>query len=153
MGKKDKGKAKDKGKVPKNIAGVKVPKALRTAVAGSLLDNPRTREILADVIMAAAGAAAAALVRNRPSGRQVAAAGEAVVDAGAGAATATRDVAHSAAGLVTDVVAEAARHILPASLTGTTDEARGKSTSKTETYPHLAEDERKDKKDKKASKH
>ena len=151
MGKKDKGQ----GKVPKNIAGVKVPKALRTGLAGSLLDNPRTRQILADVLMAAAGAAAAALVQNRPSGRQIADAGEAVMDAGAGAATATRDVAQSAAGLVTDVVSEAARHILPSSLSGASDDNKGegKRESKTESYPHLADAERKDKKDKKASKH
>ena len=151
MGKKNKEKSKDKGKVPKNIAGVTVAKALRTGLAASFLDNPRTREILADVIMAAASAAAAALVRNRPAGRQIADAGEAVMDAGAGAATATRDVAQSAAGLVTDVVAEAARHILPASLTGATGEGQGEA--KTEGYAHLAEGERKDKKDKKASKH
>ena len=150
MAKKDKGKGK--GKVPKKVAGVKVPKALRKGLVGSLLDNPRSREILADVLLAAAGAAAAALVKHRPTGRQVADAGEAAMDAGAGAVTATRDAVQGAAGAVGDVVAEAARHILPGSLTG--DDKGG--ADKTESYAHLAGGDRKSKKDKqraKASKH
>jgi len=91
------GKKKGKSKVPKSVAGVKVPKALRNGLLGSFLDDPRTREILADVLMAAAGAAAAALVKNRPSTQQVA-------EAGASAAGATRDMAQAAAETVTDTV-------------------------------------------------
>ena len=150
MAKKDKGK--NKGKVPKTVAGVKVPKALRKGLVGSLLDNPRAREILADVLLAAAGAAAAALVKHRPTGRQVADAGEAVMDAGTGAATATRDAVRGAAGAVGEMVAEAARHVLPDSLTGDDKEGAAKS----ESYAHLAAGDRKGKKDKqraKASKH
>ena len=139
-------KKTDKNKVPKTIAGVKVPKTLRTGLAGSLLENPRTREILADVLMAAAGAAAAALVQNRPTGRQFADAGGAVKDAGAGAATATRDAVQGAAGVVTEAVAEAARHVLPASLTGAGDDTRG--GGKKESFGHLADQEPKGKKDK-----
>jgi hypothetical protein len=145
-------KDKSKGKLPKTIGGIKVPKALRKSLASSLLDSPKAREILADVIMAAAGAAAAALVRNRASGQQVTAAGEAAIDAGAGAASVTGEVAQSAAGAVTDVVADAARHILPTSLTaaGDDDDNEGKD------YAHLPSEHRKAKKDKnrsKASKH
>jgi hypothetical protein len=146
-----KDKSKGKGKVPKTIAGVKVPKALRKGLVGSMLDNPRTREILADMLLAAAGAAAAALVKHRPSGQQIADAGEAVADAGAGAATATRDAVQGAAGAVGEVVAEAARQILPASLT-----EDGKAADSREGYAHLADENRKGKKDKqraKASKH
>ena len=140
---------KGKGKIPKKIAGVKVPKALRKALAGSLVDNPRAREILADVLIAAAGAAAAALVQNRPTGQQIA-------DAGAGAATATRDMAQGAAGAVGEVVAEAARTILPASLVSDGSEGKGKGKrDKTESYARLLDEDRKDKKDKrpKASNH
>lgn len=154
MAKKDVVAKKDKVRIPKTIAGIEVPKSLRKGLASSLLDNPRTREILADVLMAAAGAAAAALVQNRPTGRQVAEAGEAVKDAGTGAATATRDVVQGAAGLVTEAVADAARHVLPTSLTGADDESEGKD--KTKGYDHLADPDRKGKKDKhraKASKH
>jgi hypothetical protein len=154
VAKKDKGKNKGKGKtkIPKTVAGVKVPKSLRQGLAGSLLDNPRARELLADVLLAAAGAAAAALVKNPPSGRQVAEAGEAVVDAGADAATATRDVVQGGAGAVTEAVAGAARRLLPDSLTGDDDQGEGG----TERYAHLADKDRKGKKDKqraKASKH
>jgi hypothetical protein len=151
VAKKDKGKGK--GKVPKTIAGMKVPKALRKGLASSLLDNPRTREILADVLMAAAGAAAAALVKNRPSGQQVAEAGEAVMDAGAGAATTARHILQSSAGPVTEVVADAARQILPSSLMAMGDEDSG---DKAEDFAHPVGEGRKDKKDKqrsRASKH
>jgi hypothetical protein len=150
VAKKDKGKGK--GKVPKTVAGVKVPKALRKGLVGSLLENPRSREILADVLLAAAGAAAAALVKHRPTGQQVANAGEAVVDAGAGAATVTRDAVQGAAGAVGEVVAEAARHILPGALTSDDKER----ADETESYAHFAGGDRKGKKDKqraKASKH
>src|SRR5688572_2656482 len=97
MAKKGKGKAK----LPKTVAGVKVPKSLRqgSALAG-LLDSPLTRKILADALLAAAGAAAAALVQKRPSPEDV------------------KDVAQAAVGAVGGVVAEAARQVLPASLTG-----------------------------------
>jgi hypothetical protein len=87
-----------------------------------------------------------------PPGQQVADAGEAVVEAGAGAATATRDAVQGAAGAVGEVVAEAARHILPGSLTG---DDKGRA-DETESYAHLAGGDRKGKKDKqraKASKH
>ena len=141
-------KKKGKDKAPKRVAGVKVPKAVRGGLVASFLDDPRTREILADVLMAAAGAAAAALVKHRPSGREVA-------DAGAAAAGATRDVAQDAAALITDTVTEAARHILPRSMRGA-DDSGGKDRAKDRGYAHLAEDSRKSKKDKarsKASKH
>ena len=141
-------KKKGKDKAPKRVAGVKVPKAVRGGLVASFLDDPRTREILADVLMAAAGAAAAALVKHRPSGREVA-------EAGAAAAGATRDVAQDAAALITDTVTEAARHILPRSMTGA-DDSGGKDRAKDRGYAHLAEDSRKSKKDKarsKASKH
>ena len=140
-------KKKGKDKAPKRVAGVKVPKAVRGGLVASFLDDPRTREILADVLMAAAGAAAAALVKHRPSGREVA-------EAGAAAAGAT-DVAQDAAALITDTVTEAARHILPRSMTGA-DDSGGKDRAKDRGYAHLAEDSRKSKKDKarsKASKH
>ena len=128
MAKKDKAAKKDKkdkvaeengAKVPKALGGVKIPKALRNL--GSLdavLASPLARQILADVLVAAAGAAAAALVKNRPSAGQVADAGVAVVDASANAASGTRDLVQTAAGAVAEVVTDAARQILPAALTG-----------------------------------
>jgi hypothetical protein len=138
---------KDKRKVPKNVAGVKVPKALRQGLVASFLEDPRTREILADVLMAAAGAAAAALVKNRPNGQQV-------KEAGASAAGATRDVAQLAAEAVTDSVAEAARRILPSSLTGAGQEGAGGEDERPgePNLGHLSDRDAKGKKDKNRSK-
>ena len=123
---KDKKKAKgEKGaKAPKaerNGGGLKLPKALKNF--GSLdqvVSSPLAREILADMLIAAAGAAAAALVKNRPSASQVADAGVTVVDAGAKAARETKDFAQTAAGAVAEVVVDAARQFLPTALSGET---------------------------------
>jgi hypothetical protein len=109
---------KTKAKLPKTIAGVKVPKAIRTSgLLDELLNSQLGREILAEAIVAAAGAAASVLMKKRPSADQVAQAGEAIVDTGAEAASATKDLAQTAVGAVTEAVADAARHILPSSLT------------------------------------
>ena len=135
---------KDKAKSSKKIAGVKLPKVLRTGAIGTLLGSLLGRDILADALLAAAGAAAAALVKKRPTAGQVADAGEAAVDMGAKAAAATRDSVQDAAGAVAGLVAEAARQFLPGSVTGA-DEAR---PGKGKRYEHLAGRDAKDKKDK-----
>jgi hypothetical protein len=121
---KSKGKAKSKkgsGKdaLPKTVAGVKVPKAVRKSSSiGTLLSSGLGREILADALVAAAGAAAAALTRTRAARE----AGSAVADAGSTAASATGDAVQTAAGAVASVVTEAARTFLPPSLVGGTHE-------------------------------
>lgn len=52
-----------KNRIPKKIAGVKIPKILRKNVLmKSLLGSATGREIVADALIAAAGAAASALV-------------------------------------------------------------------------------------------
>jgi len=84
-----------------------------TAVVKHALD----REILAEAIVAAAGAVASVLMKKRPSADQVALAGETIVEMGAEAASATKDLAQTAVGAVTEAVADAARHILPSALT------------------------------------
>jgi hypothetical protein len=143
-----------KAKGLKKIAGVKLSKTLRKSALGTLLNSQLGREILADALMAAAGAAAAALVKNRPSARQVADAGEAVADAGAHAATATRDTVQSAAGAVAELVTEAARQILPGARSGA--RAKGLPEDAGERYGHLADRAANGKKDKqrgRSSKH
>ncbi len=118
MGKK-KDKKDGKDKLPKTIAGVKVPKAVRTSsLLDELLNSPLGREILAEALVAAAGAVATVLMKKRPSAGQVANAGKTIVNTGAEATSATKDLAQTAVGAVTEVVADAARHILPSSLTG-----------------------------------
>jgi nucleoid DNA-binding protein len=119
---------KSKAKLPKTVAGVKVPKAVRTSsLLDNLLNSPLGREILAEAIVAAAGAAASVLMKKRPSADQVTQAGEAIVDTGSEAASVTKDLAQTAVGAVTEVVADAAQRILPGSLTGF---ARNPTTSR-----------------------
>jgi hypothetical protein len=147
-------KGSGKSKLPKKVGGVSVPKMLRKNPLVALFDSPQGREILADALLAAAGAAAAVLVKNRPSTQQVAKAGGAVADAGMDAAVGTRDTVQGAAGVVANLVTEAAQHILPTSLTGADDEDSSKGKGRS--YAHLADEDRKGKKDKqrpKASKH
>jgi hypothetical protein len=107
-----KAKSKDKKTgVPKKLAGVKVPKAVRESKSlSTLLTSNLGREILADALIAAAGAAAAALTRTRPAKD----AGHALADAGAGAS----DSVQTAAGAVASVVTQAAKSFLPPSLLG-----------------------------------
>jgi replicative DNA helicase len=119
-----KSKAKGRTKLPKTIAGVKVPKALRKSGGlDLLLADPQTREILADVLIAAAGAAAAALVKERPAMRQVAETGEAALAAGAEAGSAARDLVQEAASAAASVITDAAKAMLPSSLTGSGEPA------------------------------
>jgi hypothetical protein len=121
--------ARKKSKRSKSAAGVKVPKALRkSGVLAALIDSPLGRQILADVLVASAGAAAAALTRHRPSMQQVGHAGEAVADAGVQAASGTKDLAQVAAGALAELMMEAARNILPTSLTGATQDDSDRGT-------------------------
>jgi hypothetical protein len=124
-----KSKAKGKIKVPKTIAGVKVPKALRqSGWLEPVLADPHAREILADVLIAAAGAAAAVLVKERPSMRQVAETGEAALGAGAEAGSAARDQVLDAADAAAGVIRHAAKAILPNSLTSSSAKPAGSRT-------------------------
>jgi hypothetical protein len=99
----------DKVKVPKTVAGFKVPKALRkSGILDTLVGTPAGRQLLADAIMAAAGAAAATLVASKLSaepektGRKTRAGGQ----SGLGEAT------HAAAGALASFVGEAAANLL-----------------------------------------
>jgi hypothetical protein len=100
---------KKNNKVPKRVAGVKLPKALRkSGLAKSLLGTRAGRQLLADALIAAAGAAAAVLVKDK--GAEVKKGGGAAVRA-----TGTvGKVVESAAGAVAEVVGNAARNVLPA---------------------------------------
>ena len=106
--------AKNKVKVPKTVGGWKIPKGLRKSGAVTMfLNNDLGRSILADVLIAAAGAAAAALVQHRPTGAQVAYAGEAALDSGQRAVSGTADAVQVAAGTLGSVFTEAVRSIFP----------------------------------------
>jgi len=96
--------------------GVRIPKTVTNAL-DALVNSPRGREILASALVAAASAAAAALVKRSDS-PQVAKAREAVSEVGDQVATATKDLSEVAAGALAEIVTDAARSLLPASLTG-----------------------------------
>jgi hypothetical protein len=136
---KSKGKKAKKGSskgsaLPKKLGGVKVPKAVRQSTSlSTLFGSGLGREILADALIAAAGAAAAALTRTRPAKE----AGHAVAETGAHAAAATGDAVQTAAGTVAHVVTEAARNFLPASLVS--EDRPGEEPSRMRTFNRSAE--------------
>jgi hypothetical protein len=115
MGKKTKAK-----KLPKRVAGVKIPKKLRKQGGGlvALLESPTGRAIAADALIAIAGA----LAGNRATREAVVGAGQDAVDAGAAAAGRTGDAMRGVAEVATDLMAEAARHVLPTALGGKDDD-------------------------------
>jgi hypothetical protein len=91
---------KTAGKPKKKDAGAKLTKAFRNfGPIKELMNSSLGREVLADVLIAAAGAAAAALTKNRGAKADLA-----------------RDAVQTAAGAVASVVTDAARNFLPTSL-------------------------------------
>ncbi|KLK91573.1 hypothetical protein AA309_19460 [Microvirga vignae] len=131
-------KAKDKKKSGKSKStDTQLSKSMKKAAKNTgimdLISSNLGREILADALIAAAGAAAAALTRTRPAKQ----AGAAVADAGSQAA----DMTQTAAGAVASVVTEAARQFLPASITGAeSSEPGGKNEGKKVKYVHRSSD-------------
>jgi hypothetical protein len=116
---------KDSGK----STGTKLAKTAKKSGLMDLVNSSLGREILADALIAAAGAAAAALTKTRTAKK----AGAAVADAG----TQTADLTQTAAGAVAGVVTEAARHFLPPSLVG---EEGGKAEPKKVKYVNRSSD-------------
>src|SRR3712207_7570542 len=93
--------------LPKSVAGVKVPKAVRkSSTLATLFNSELGREILADALIAAAGAAAAVLTRTRQArvaGHAVSEAGSDAAPSAGTAANATGEPGHTAAGPVLGV--------------------------------------------------
>ncbi|HEX2136445.1 MAG TPA: hypothetical protein VHG30_11165 [Microvirga sp.] len=131
-------KAKKSGS--KTIGGVKLPKALRGSSLGTLLTSDVGREILADALIAAAGAAAAALTRTRAAKD----AGHAIAEA----APASADAVQTAAGAVANVVTHAAKSFLPSALVG----EGGPDLDQKPRYLHKASDHMSRKRSKKSDK-
>jgi Pyruvate/2-oxoacid:ferredoxin oxidoreductase gamma subunit len=100
-----------KTKVPKRVAGVKVPKFLRdSTILQTLLASPIGRDILANALVAAAGAAAAIIIEER---EQIADAAKDGMKKGGRVAGTIGDAMKSAATAAIGSVAEAARSVLP----------------------------------------
>ncbi|WP_243372974.1 hypothetical protein [Microvirga solisilvae] len=138
-----KAKSKDKKSSNKKSTGAKLAKTAKKSGLMDLINTNLGREILADALIAAAGAAAAALTQTRTAKK----AGVAAKNAGSQGA----DLTQTAAGAVANVVTEAARHFLPANLTGDEGgEERGKSEAKKVKYVHRSSDHSKRKTSKKS---
>ena len=118
MAKKKDSKGKS-AKSKKNDAGAKPSMNLSQAgdLISSIVSSPMARELVADALIAVAGV----LAGNRQSR-------EAIAGAGTQAASGAKDLAQTATGAVAEVVADAARRILP-SATGreSGNEAQGGS--------------------------
>ncbi|MCV9966120.1 hypothetical protein OIU34_30060 [Pararhizobium sp. BT-229] len=98
-----------KNRIPKKVAGYKVPKTIRkSSMIRSLLASDIGRDVLANALTAGAGAAAAVLVSEREEigdatkkgarkgARAMGLAGEAIRNAAHAATEVVRDAAHSA---------------------------------------------------------
>ncbi|MBM6581094.1 hypothetical protein ILT44_12945 [Microvirga sp. BT689] len=109
MPKDKKGSSKAKKGAGKST-GTKLAKTAKKSGLMDLFNSDLGREILADALIAAAGAAATVLTRTRTAKK----AGAAAANAG----SQTADLTQTAAGAVAGVVTEAARHFLPPSLIG-----------------------------------
>ena len=96
-------KSMAKNKVPKKVFGASVPKTLRrSSIMQNLLGSPLGRQILADVLVAAAGAAALALTRTNAAGK----AGKELQAGGARTKEALQDAASAASGVIANAAKE-----------------------------------------------
>jgi len=98
-------------KMPKKIAGYRVPKAIRkNPILKSMLSNKTGRDLLAKAIMAGAGAAAAVLVEER---YEIAGATKQGGRKGSRALGLVGEAVHRGSDAALDVVREAAASVLP----------------------------------------
>ncbi len=97
MAKKPKEKAK-RPKVPKRIAGVKIPKSIRKSdLARWLIANPLGRSVVTDALVAGVAAVGSSLARNAPSSSNLRETANEAVDSGSRAAGRAGDAILSAA--------------------------------------------------------
>jgi hypothetical protein len=95
-------------KIPKKIAGVKVPSALRKSkTIKSFLKDADNRQMITRALVAAGGAIATALAEHRAGGKHVKQALHGAEEVGAGAA----HTANSVSGAIGNVVAGAAQSL------------------------------------------
>jgi hypothetical protein len=97
-------------KVPKSVFGMKLPKQLRKAgIVKMAFSSPVGRLVLAEALVAAAGAAAAALAKHHPSKEQLGRAREEVLGATQKLASSASEGVGAAVGTLGHVVAEIAK--------------------------------------------
>ncbi|GGE51205.1 hypothetical protein GCM10007276_30320 [Agaricicola taiwanensis] len=101
-----------KNKIPKNIAGIRVPKQVRKSpILRMLMSSPTGRRILADALVAGATAAAGVLARSKQD--KIADAGGDMVKSGKRVGNIVVEAMQDAAGAMTHVIGDAARDLLP----------------------------------------
>jgi hypothetical protein len=106
-----------KNRIPKKIAGFKVPKSIRKSpMLKVLLGSAAGRRILGDALMAGATAAAAVLIQNNQD--DVARTGKQAVKGGRKAGSIATRAVKDAAGAMVGVIGDAAQAVLPDALTG-----------------------------------
>lgn len=102
---------KSKNLLPKRIAGVKVPKAVRKGRLGDAIASPAGRAVLAEVLLAAAAVAGAKKVKDSGVARDALSdVADRLRDAGGG----VKDAGAVAGGTVTYAIGEAARAFVDA---------------------------------------
>ena len=102
-------------KLPKKVAGYRVPKSVRKSkLLRALLNNPLGRDVLANALTAGAGAAAAVLVQNREEVVETGKKGtKKAGKTGVEVAALATEAAQSAANAMIEVVQNAATTIFP----------------------------------------
>jgi hypothetical protein len=104
-----------KTRIPKKIAGLKIPKVVRkNAVLKALLASPTGRKILGEALVA--GAAAAAAVLASTNADQISDAGKGAAKRGKKAGNITARVIKDATGAMVGVISDAASAVLPETL-------------------------------------
>jgi hypothetical protein len=102
-----------KKKIPKKIAGFKIPKVLRkNSLLKSLLGTAGGRQIVADALVAAAGAAAAALVAYQATGGTGGRRKTSIAEASEDGLDAVQRALKDAAAALTNVLGSAAQSAL-----------------------------------------
>ena len=92
--------------LPKRIAGVKVPKAVRKSQFGQMLASPSGQKLLAEAIVAVGAIASAKRVKNSPEARDAL---DGAADKLREGKNATKDTASDAVGVLAYALGEAVR--------------------------------------------
>jgi hypothetical protein len=116
-------------KIPKKIAGFKIPKVLRkNSLLKSLLGTAGGRQIVADALVAAAGAAAAALVASQAADRTGGRRKTSITEASEDGLEAVQRALKDAAAALTNVLGSGARSALGVEKNHKSDKGRAATT-------------------------
>src|SRR5687768_10526306 len=108
----ERGNTLAKNRIPKKIAGLKIPKVVRkNTVLKALLASPTGRKILGEALLAGATAAAAVLASTNAD--QISDAGKGAAKRGKKAGNIAARVIKDATGAMVSVISDAASVVLP----------------------------------------